>query len=201
MTGKFFKMAALCLALGVAAPKADAATLSFVVDRDASSVELTRNGRLCLGNCSVTASLASGLTTGSTYEIGTGDTATFDFLTFTGRGQGLGWEGYAVNAVLAFSSPFLHVSGTGLFTTTALGVFRNGDLIWDTIAPVTINGSQFRISFDSGTGMFAKGQRTMGTTASITGVNVVPLPATGLLLVAGLGGLALLRRRRQVAAA
>lgn len=201
MIGKLFKTAAVCLALAAGtASGAEAATLSFVVDRGQSSVELVETGRGCLGNCSVSASLAGSLTTGSAYEIGTGDTATFDFLAFTGRGQGLGLENYLVKAVLAFSSPVLSVANTGHFTAAAVGTVRNGELIWDSIAPIIVGGSEFRISFDTGSSLFTRGRYSMTTTATLTGVNVVPLPATGLLLVAALGGLALLRRRPRAAA-
>ncbi|WP_157764695.1 VPLPA-CTERM sorting domain-containing protein [Rhodobacter sp. CZR27] len=203
MIGKFFKSAAICLALAsgsAASQRAQAATMSFVVDRTNSSVSLASTDRLCvLSNCGVTASLASSLRNGNSYEIGTGDSATFDFLTLTGRG--LGWADYTISAVLAFSSPRLTVSGTGsLFTTTAFGRIVDGSLIWDAIAPIVVNGSEFLISFGSGSELFDDGSRRITTTATLTGVNVVPLPATGLLLVAALGSLALIRRRRMLGA-
>lgn len=192
----------MALALGLAASEETrASTLSFVIDKSNSAVTLTRNGNLCLvSNCGTTAVLASALTNGDTYTVGTGDSIAFDFLTLTGKGTGL--ANYAVTAVLAFSSPYLRVATTGnLLTATAVGRFIGGRLTWDAAEPATtIGGSTVKISFASGEGLFDDGTRKITTTATITGISIVPLPATGLLLAAGLGGLGLFRRGRAQAA-
>ncbi|WP_246100251.1 VPLPA-CTERM sorting domain-containing protein [Cereibacter sediminicola] len=185
--------------LSAAAPQAEAATVPFVIDRSASSVTLEKKGSLCIiSNCGVTASLASGLVQGATHEIGTGDRVSFDFLRFDNRGTGKAT--YDITAVLAFASPELQVVGNGFGTAlTFVGTITGGFLKWtDMPQELTIGGSTFRFDFEDGVCILCGSEKTI--TASIEGVNVVPLPAGGLLLIGGLGALALLRRRPSLAA-
>ncbi|WP_420024584.1 VPLPA-CTERM sorting domain-containing protein (plasmid) [Cereibacter azotoformans] len=182
--------------LSAAAPQAEAATVPFVIDRSASSVTL-EGAEACLSpNCGLTASLAGGLVQGATYDIGSGDRASFDFLTFGFNGMGGGV--YNITAVLAFSSPVLQVVSDGVAAATKvkfLGtILSSGALVWiDMPQELTIGSSTFRFDFEDGACILCGSEKTI--TASIEGVNVVPLPAGGLLLIGGLGALALLRRR------
>jgi hypothetical protein len=193
------------------APQAQAATIDFVVDRAASSVQLisqSGGGRLCTAtNCGVSVELASGLDSGDTYTIGTGVTETFDFLTFSGTGTtGLTPRGFMVKAVLAFSSPSISVTGMATGSAFLLaGRIIGGNLTWDSITPQNVvlpDGSEVAFNFGGGQGIFLSERVT--TSASVEGLNIVqpapvPVPAAGLLLAGALGGLALARRRKLAA--
>jgi hypothetical protein len=202
-SGAFALVAAMALA-----PQAQAATLDFVVDRAASSVQLisqSGGGRLCtLSTCGVSVELAAGLNSGDTYTVGTGVTQTFDFLTFSGTGTtGLSPRGFMVRAILAFSSPSISVTGEATGSAFLLaGTILGGNLVWTSITPQNVilpGGSEVAFNFGGGQGIFLSNNVT--TSASVTGVNIapVPLPAAGLMLLAAVGGLALARRRKLAA--
>lgn len=194
----------LAVTMGLSALTAQATTIDFVVDLAGSSVTLTETGGggfVCrLSNCGVEATLA--LTDGETFTLGTGDVAEFDFLTFTGNGTtGLTPRSFTVEAVLAFSSPDLDVTGNGGGSAfLLLGNIVAGNLTWTSILPavwVAPNGSEVAFLFGGGSGLFFGSSVT--TSASIIGTSIVPLPAGGLLLLGALAGLAALRRRRNLA--
>jgi hypothetical protein len=182
---------------------ASAATLDFVIDRTNSSVTVNSLGigQPCsLSNCGITAVLADSLQDGDTYTIGTGDSATFDFLTFSGTGRGLAV--YSVNAVLSFLSP-TGVTGSGSGTGGMVmfaGFITQGSLNWSsaTLSGALPGGSV--VDFDLQGLSMASGAK-ITTTATLKGVNIVPLPAGAVLLISALGGLAALRQRTRARAA
>ncbi|MEM1386183.1 MAG: VPLPA-CTERM sorting domain-containing protein [Pseudomonadota bacterium] len=189
---------AAVVALGLAAP-ASSATLTFDIDVAGSGVSVTETGSLCLTTCGVTADLASSF--GSSFTLAEGETATFDFASFTGLGTGL--AGYDIDATLAFSSPTAAVSASGFGGTLTLGgSILAGILLWDT-APQTVtlsDGTMFTVAFEGGFGILLGDEAT--TTASVTldkigEVGAVPLPASALLLIGGLGILGATRRRKR----
>ncbi|MEM6480738.1 MAG: VPLPA-CTERM sorting domain-containing protein [Pseudomonadota bacterium] len=178
---------------------------TFTVDAANSSVSLTETGSgfICsLTNCGVDVSLASGLS-GTSFDLDNpGDVETFDFLTFGGRGVGL--NTYDIEATLAFSSPILSITSGGSGGVLVFGgSIAAGLLEWDDV-PATVflsDGSEITVDFEGGFDVFLG--HSVTTTASLTLESVspsaVPLPASGLLLLGGFGGLALLRRRRRAA--
>jgi hypothetical protein len=191
-------LASLALVAGLClASRAEATTIDFVIDREASSVTLNDTGGRCvLSRCGVSAVLDSDLNTGDTYTIGNGTTSVFDFLTFTGRGTGT--DRFSIQAVLAFSSPLVSVTGSGNGAALLLvGNILSGVLTWTSVTPLNFtlpNGSEVAFNFQGGSGLFLGHSET--STASITGISIVPLPAGGLLLFSALAGIAALRRRK-----
>lgn len=154
----------------------------------------------------LTATLAPGLD-GRTFDLNNvGDSATFDFLTFTvGDDFNAGLlDTYDVSAQLAFSSPSTSVLDTGgALTFLNLGsFFLVGDLAWDS-SPITTgfgNGGLIEVSFQQGTGLLRQLPVTTTATVELVRPEVVPLPAAGWLLIAGIGGLAALKRRQKAVA-
>ncbi len=196
------KVCAVALATFIAAPSAYATT--FTVDMANSSVALTDSGSgfICsLTSCGIDAQLASGLS-GTTFDLDNpGDTETFDFLTFSGTGTGTAT--YDVEATLAFDPPSASVTSGGSGNVLLLsGNIVAGLLTWNDV-PATLflaDGSEVLVDFEGGVGIFLGSSTT--TTASVTLESVpapIPLPASGVLLLAGLGGLSLMRRKRRSA--
>ncbi len=77
------------------------------------------------------------------------------------------------------------------------GNITAGVLTWTSVTPQNTtlpNGSEVAFDFQGGSGLFLGRSET--STASITGISIVPLPAGGLLLLSALGGIAALRRRK-----
>ena len=209
-----FRAAALAAAATVffSAGQLSAATFTVSAFDDAinagdSGVETSSSFGLsfCLFNpdSCLTAELAPGLD-GRTFDLNNvGDTETFDFLTFT-VGPDFNaslFDTYDVSAQLAFSSPTASVIDTG-GSLTFLNVgsfFLLGNLGWDN-SPITTsfgNGGLIEVSFQQGTGLLRKLHVTTTATVELLRPEVVPLPAAGWLLVAGVGGLAAFKRRRK----
>lgn len=199
MIKKTFGIIATACSLALSAAAASAAT--FTVDVANSSVALTDTGSglLCgITNCGVTASLAAGLG-GMTFDLtNPGEFETFDFLTFTGSGGGI--ANYDITATLTFNAPAVSATGGGTGSVLlAFGSIVAGSLSWDTGVPTQVGfggGGLATISFGEGIGLFLG--NTVTTSASVTlDVTPVPLPAAGWTLLAGLGAIAAMKRRKK----
>lgn len=173
-----------------------------------SSVDLTPvdgffSGCTGAGDC-ISESLADGLI-GTTFELNNvGDSETFDFLTFTGNGTGF-YENYMASATLAFDAPTIAASsgGSGGVVGVIGGFIGAGELQWDDV-PVDVafgNTGIVSINFQGGRTILPGSSIT--TTATVTlvqaDISPVPLPASGLLLLGGMGGLVAMRRRKKAA--
>ena len=184
-------------AMAVAAP-ADAGLL-FTVDVGSSSVSITQtvSGPVCtLTSCGIVADLAAGLA-GTTFELETGESWAFPFLTFTG--SGFGASVYQIAATLAFSTP-AGADTTGN-ATGAAALFRGsivaGALSWSDLPReiVLANGSTIAVDFQGGVTLLDGPSVTTG--ASVAGTNIVPEPGMLALLGSGLLGLGTVLRRRR----
>ncbi|MEO9780225.1 MAG: VPLPA-CTERM sorting domain-containing protein [Sedimentitalea sp.] len=173
-----------------------------------SSVSLTPTGGFfsgCTGagDC-IEESLASGLV-GTTFDLNeVGDYETFDFLTFTGNGTGF-YENYTASATLAFSAPTIDASsgGAGGVVGVIGGFIGAGALEWDDVPVDVAFGNTGIVSIDFQGGSTILPGTSITTTATVTlvqaDISPVPLPATGLLLLGGMGGLVAMRRKRKAA--
>lgn len=187
-------------ALAVGAGAASAAT--FVIDRDASSVTLSQNGSICvLSSCGLMASLADDLGASVLNLSNPNDVANFDFLTFTSFGYGA--SDYSIEATLAFSSPVVKVTGQsigvlGRAFIPFVGNITGGVLTWTAGVPTSIdfgNGGKATVDFAGGLAVFLGSEVTTQASVKLD-VAEIPLPAAGWLLLAGIGGLAAMRRRK-----
>lgn len=184
--------------------QADATTLPFEIDVANSSVTITEQnggGIACFfTNCGIEANLAAGF--GGSFALGTGDTEVFDFIEWTVDGTaGIFGRTFEVEATLAFITPdgadtTATGDGRGFFIA---GVIVGGVLDWDdNDVPTTFQipqGSTIEVDFQDGISILPLTDSVV-TTAQVTGINIVPLPATlPLLATAGLGLLLLGRRR------
>ena len=135
------------------------------------------------------------------FSLDVGESNTFDFIEFVASGIGGGT--YDVMATLAFSDPGGVVSSTGSGVYgTFFGAISGGTLTWaDAVQQVTLgNGTVYTVALQQGFtivhGASAITQATVTLDAS-----PVPLPASALLLLAGIGGFGIVRRRQRKIAA
>ncbi len=196
---------AALLALAASAGAANAVpVLPFEIDVAASSVTLSNagNGVICtLTSCGIEATLASGF--GGTFALGTGDTESFDFITWTGTGTG--GTNFDVTASLVFTAP-ADAGATGTGTGSALllqGNIIGGILQWANL-PVQMllaQGSTITIDFQDGVALFLGNSVTTSATVHgdniVAGVSEVPIPPALALFGGGLIGTGLLARRRK----
>ena len=196
-------VAALALSAGMAA----AATIGFTINPGASSVTLSKSGSggLCsLTSCGIAAQVVA---PASSFQLGTGDTKTFDFLKFTGKGTG--GVSYNVSATLAFSAPS-GADTTGDGDAGALligGSIVGGFLTWNNLPKnITLSdGSKISVDFQGGIALLEG--KSVTTSASVHGKDIkgpapIPVPPAALLLVGGLGslgGLGFAGRRKRAA--
>ncbi|MBW8813095.1 MAG: PEP-CTERM sorting domain-containing protein [Caulobacterales bacterium] len=194
-------IAAAALAVGLlSAAGAHAASLFFNFSDADSSIAVLSNGTLCLGNCTLTAALASPLPTN--LEIAEGDEATFDFGKFHVKG-GFGFGNAVLDAVLAFTTPSPDSGSTlGSAHYVRAGTARHpgvlgGTLTWDDPVQTffTAKGSQFTITFNGLGGFTPGGDATSTVTVHVDSV-AVPEPAAWAMMITGFGLAGAILRRR-----
>lgn len=193
--------------VGLMATAANAATYpTFVFDESESAISVTPNGSLCWG-CSLSASFSAGVDGASWTPTSATDSWTIgNFIDWDAAG-GFGGALYNVAITLAFSSPDPTItSGTGAAGYASFfGVISGGFLTWDPIASLVFDqGSTLDIDLEGGisfgfgtnvsSGVTFTGNPIIGNT-----IAPIPLPATGLLLLAGLAGLGAARKRKKAA--
>jgi len=199
--------AALTLFSAVAA---NAASLVFDFDEANSHVNVTSNTpEFCaLGACLLSADMLDPF---ANLSLDEGQSATFDFVTFS-VSSGFGRDKDArVDAVLAFLTPDAdpaHTGGTGSYLRLG-GIFTpglvTGSLTWDNpIQQITaLDGSIFTVKFHDLKGVTFGGNATAKVTITVDHVaSAAPEPATWALMIGGFGlaGATLRRRRSELAA-
>ncbi|MBN9671462.1 hypothetical protein [Roseibium aggregatum] len=153
------------------------------------------NGLFSVG--SISANLASGLDS-TVFSLAKGESKTFDFFTLSTDG---GAGKYSVSATLAFDDP----SGTGTADASGggkaisfFGIVSLGKLFWQAGSLpdylFTSNGSLFSVDFADGVALVLGGTATI--TATVTAIEVVPVPAALVLMLSGLFGLGVFSRFR-----
>ena len=116
-----------------------------------------------------------------------------------------------LTTTFAFTSPDLFggdTDGTTVGTSYLLGMFQEGSVTWNDPLELTFgNGGSLRLGLSNETfneGLFdlscgqCNGVVDLTATYTSASVTPVPLPAAGWLLLASIGGLAALRRRKQL---
>jgi hypothetical protein len=196
---------ALATTLGVGGPATASSVLTFTLHEGGSTAAITKvEGSFC-SIFSTCFDVETAGFDGMTFALGEGGSQTFDFLNFNYRGDPRGT--YRISASLALSQPLSTVVSdtAGVEITTVSGQLSQGRLRWDRTVPTVVNmadGSAFSVifnDFDYGQGSWLQGPLVATATIEALDVAPVPLPATGLLLLAGMGAMVALRRRRDAA--
>lgn len=187
------------VALVMAAGSAQAVSVHFDVDGAGSSANANRTGCIFCAS-DISASTVSGLDS-EAFSLTEGMSYSFDFIEFTA--SGLGGGTYEVSATLAFSDPggAITATGGGVYGTF-FGAISGGTLTWDdAVQQVAFgNGGLYTVALQQGITL-VKGSAIAKATVTLDAAPV-PLPASALLLLAGIGGLGVMRaRNRRLAAA
>ena len=208
MKGLSTTAATVVLALGLAAPAYAAVT--FTVDVANSDVSLTESGggsACVVTECGIDVRLSDTLE-GTSFTLGEGDSADFDFLTFEAQGTTgplLGFippfdptRDFDITATLAFNPPVISATSTGSGGAILLGgSIIGGSLSWDSV-PATVdfgNGGVATIDFQDGITILPGSSVTTKASVELD-VAPVPLPAAGFVLFGALAAAGAAYRRR-----
>lgn len=205
----------------MSAMEADATAVypDFVFDVANSSIQLDWNGGGCIfGSCSLNASFADGAVgyVFSPTAVGEMDHVA-DFIDWEIELEGKkvcflgcitlppsGAGSYNVTVNLAFSGPSAASSTTEGYSAffTLAGALNGGVLIWDDQGFGTVEFAEGSVLGYELLGTVAVGLGTSTTTGiKFTALELtpIPLPAAGWMLIAGLGGIAAMKRRKRAA--
>ncbi|SHG73624.1 VPLPA-CTERM protein sorting domain-containing protein [Cognatiyoonia sediminum] len=187
------------IAIPLAATSATASTVSFDVDGPGSEAFIS--GQLSAG-AAIFAEPSADLDN-EIFDLGVGDSYSFDFIDFSivDVESFIGGGLFAVEATLAFEAPGGSVSDSGFggFGTFA-GFLSGGVLEWTTgTQQVSLDdGTVFTVELEEGS-VFGFGNSATAQATVTLDVAPVPLPASSLLLLAGLSGLGIAARRKRAA--
>lgn len=198
--------------------KTCALAAAFAAGSAAAAVAATFNGGFTIGGSAFSAPglvVNAGPASGSaSFNLDVGQSVTFDlFDIWTNDTFVSGSDTTPQSIAVDFSFAQIGASGTVNGTTTGTNafLFQYGSVNWQ--APLQLafgNGGLLSISLSNeifNFGLFglnagaANGATVQATATYVSAPAPVPLPAAGLGLLAGLGGLALVRRRRMAGAA
>lgn len=199
----------LIFAACLAATTASAAVTDFEIDFSNSNVTITDQSSPTglpdflrgLTNCSISATIADGLSAPLSFSLASGESKTFDFLTLDVAGIGLPRD-LALSATLAFTEPALTSSADA---TGSLFFFESGFLGGSFLggvdgfdgAPALISladGTMVEIAFGGFDGLMAGKQTSISATVSV--LSAPPPPASFLLLASALAVMGCAGRRR-----
>jgi hypothetical protein len=193
------------VALGLATGAAHATSVHFDVDAHESSAHAERVYGSCwflCGKSGIEANLVDDIDD-TTFYLAEGETSGwFDFFEISVWGLTAG-QGYEVSATLAFADPMGSATATGGgYYGTVFGLISGGNLTWDDpdMEVAFGNGGQYTVEFQEGSILGFGNTATVQARVTLDAAPV-PLPASALLLLAGLGGLGAVRMRRRTAAA
>ena len=143
-----------------------------------------------ISSCGLEVSLSGASTE---FTLGEGASETFDFLHWTSASDygstGFPARDFTVSATLAFAPPVSSGSSSGIGTVRfLLGYIIAGSLTWDSIPQITAaNGSIYDLSFQGGSGWLLDHDADYTSSATVSLVSAVPLPAAAPMLLAGMG--------------
>jgi hypothetical protein len=188
----FMAAASVC----ATAPAFAATTFQFDTNPANTFVTVLTNPTLCLGNCSVTASLATPF---QSFSLNVGQSRTFDFANFT-VGNGFGGGSATIDASLGFILPPAGPAGSGASASYLRfgGLFTGGSLTWDTPSQqlLAADGSLFTVSFGNLAGL--TGSTATAPVTITLNRGAVPEPGTWAMMIVGFGAVGGVMRSARV---
>jgi hypothetical protein len=181
---------------------ATAAALAFTAPAGAATIH---EGDLAGGSFSGSYGTPTALGAGVTEVTGTGSQHAFDFFTFTlptgaqtltfdfWAPQGIGYSYSAGGAIRVGTSAFKHNWDGKDAGNFQLGYWDRDDRVTLSLGPDFAGILNVGLYFTHGANISYR----VSTDAVVAAPGVVPLPATGLLLLTALGGAAAVARRRR----